>query len=48
MSRPKLTQFQLNIPDNVLQDLQERLSRARLPDEPPLEAWSTGTSVAYM
>jgi len=48
MSRSKPTPFQLNIPDNVLQDLQERLSRARLPDEPPLAPWSTGTSVAYM
>jgi len=49
MSQPKPMPFLLNIPDNVLQDLQERLSRARLPDEPPLnEPWSTGTSVAYM
>ena len=48
MSRPEPTPFQLCIPDKVLQDLQERLSRARMPDEPPLEPWSTGTSVAYM
>jgi microsomal epoxide hydrolase len=48
MSRPKPTPFQLSIPDNVLEDLQDRLSSARLPDEPPLEPWSTGTSVAYM
>lgn len=48
MNQPKPTPFQLNVPDNVLQDLQERLSRARLPDEPPIEPWATGASVAYM
>jgi microsomal epoxide hydrolase len=48
MSQPKPIPFQLSIPDKVLQDLQERLSHARLPDEPPLEPWSTGASVAYM
>ena len=48
MSQPKPKPFKLSIPDNVLQDLQERLSRARLPDEPPLEPWATGASVAYM
>jgi microsomal epoxide hydrolase len=36
------------IPDTVIADLRERLSRTRLPDEPPLEPWSTGTSVAYL
>ena len=48
MSQPKPKPFKLSIPDNVLQDLHERLSRARLPDEPPLEPWATGASVAYM
>jgi len=40
--------FRLNVPDSALADLRERLKRARWPDEPPLEPWSTGTSLAYM
>jgi len=40
--------FRLNIPDAALEDLRGRLARTRLPDEPPLQAWSTGTSRAYM
>ncbi len=40
--------FQLNVPDEVLQDLRVRLERVRWPDEPPQEPWSTGTSVAYL
>jgi microsomal epoxide hydrolase len=42
------TPFRLNIPDAALEDLRGRLARTRLPDEPPLQAWSTGTSRAYM
>jgi microsomal epoxide hydrolase len=40
--------FQVRVPDDVLDDLRQRLARARFPDEPPLEPWSTGTSVDYM
>jgi len=40
--------FRLHVSDAALADLRERLRRARWPDEPPLEAWSTGTSVAYL
>ena len=40
--------FRLAVPESVLADLRERLSRTRCPDEPPLEPWSTGTSVAYL
>jgi microsomal epoxide hydrolase len=39
--------FQLHIPETALADLKERLARTRWPDEPPLEPWSTGTSVSY-
>ena len=39
--------FQLQIPESALDDLRARLERTRWPDEPPLEAWATGTSVAY-
>ena len=40
--------FRLHIPDAALEDLRERLARTRLPDEPPLEPWATGTSLAYL
>jgi microsomal epoxide hydrolase len=40
--------FRLAIPDAALTDLKERLARTRWPDEPPLEAWSTGTGLSYM
>ena len=40
--------FRLSVPDSALADLRERLKRARWPDEPPLEPWSTGTSLAWM
>ena len=43
-----LRPFQLAVPESVLEDLRQRLLRTRLPDEPPLDPWSTGTSVAYL
>jgi pimeloyl-ACP methyl ester carboxylesterase len=39
--------FALHVPDADIADLRERLARTRWPDEPPLEPWSTGTSVPY-
>jgi microsomal epoxide hydrolase len=48
MSDNELRPFRLAVPESVLQDLSERLSRVRLPDEPPLAPWSTGTSVVYL
>jgi microsomal epoxide hydrolase len=45
-SRPR--PFRLETPDSALADLRERLARTRFPDEPPLEPWSTGTSLAYL
>src|SRR5262245_37652465 len=42
------TPFTLHVADDVLADLRARLARVRWPDEPPLEPWSTGTSVAYL
>jgi microsomal epoxide hydrolase len=41
------TPFTLRVPDAAIADLKERLARTRWPDEPPLEPWSTGTSLAY-
>ena len=40
--------FHLRVPDAALTDLHERLRRVRWPDEPPLEPWSTGTSLEYL
>ena len=40
--------FKLEVPDSALADLRERLKRTRLPDEPPIVPWKTGTSLAYL
>jgi len=40
--------FRLQVPDADLRDLKDRLARTRWPDEPPLEPWSTGASLAYV
>src|SRR3954466_9278084 len=40
--------FRLEIPQSALVDLKQRLERTRLPDEPPGEPWSTGTSLSYL
>jgi microsomal epoxide hydrolase len=40
--------FNLCIAHRDIDDLRERLSRTRFPDEPPLEPWSSGTSLAYL
>jgi pimeloyl-ACP methyl ester carboxylesterase len=42
------TPFTLHIPDSQLADLKARLANTRWPDEPPIEPWSSGTSVAYL
>jgi microsomal epoxide hydrolase len=40
--------FRLEVPEAAVADLKERLGRTRWPDEPPLEPWSSGTSLAYL
>ncbi|HEX5613298.1 MAG TPA: epoxide hydrolase [Burkholderiales bacterium] len=40
--------FRLAISEDAVRDLRARLERVRWPDEPPLEPWSTGTSLAYL
>jgi microsomal epoxide hydrolase len=40
--------YRLEVPEAALAELRERLARTRFPDEPPLEPWSTGTSLAYL
>jgi microsomal epoxide hydrolase len=47
MTTPVPAPFTLDVPDRAIADLRERLARTRWPDEPPLEPWATGTSVAY-
>jgi microsomal epoxide hydrolase len=47
MGKLPVRPFTLHVPDEAIADLKERLSRTRWPDEPPLQPWSTGTSVAY-
>jgi pimeloyl-ACP methyl ester carboxylesterase len=48
MSTPVARAYTLNVPDQHIADLKHRLALTRWPDEPPLEPWSTGTSLAYM
>lgn len=48
MSAPLPKPFRLHVPEDALADLRARLERTRWPDEPPQDAWSTGTSVAYL
>lgn len=48
MERAQPKPFRLQVPDEAIADLRERLARLRWPDEPPLEPWSTGTSLQYM
>jgi pimeloyl-ACP methyl ester carboxylesterase len=40
--------FAIQVPEDVLVDLRERLSRVRWPDEPPDSEWQYGTSLGYM
>ena len=44
----RMQRFRLQVAEPALVDLRERLARTRLPDEPPLEPWSTGTSLSYL
>ena len=45
---PTAAPYSLRVPDEALADLRERLARTRFPDEPPLEPWSTGTSLTHL
>ena len=40
--------FTIDIPDDVLADLKERLARARMPDEPEGVGWQLGMNQAYL
>jgi pimeloyl-ACP methyl ester carboxylesterase len=43
-----VTPFRIQVPDAVLTDLKDRLSRARFPGEIPGAAWDYGTDLAYL
>lgn len=40
--------FKINVPDEVLADLRERLARTRFPDEISGSGWDYGTNLAYL
>ena len=44
----KVQAFNINIPQAVLDDLEERLKQTRWPDETEGAGWSMGTSLAYL
>jgi len=48
MHKEAVTPFTLAVADADIADLRRRLALTRWPDEPPIEPWSTGTSLAYM
>ncbi len=44
----KVEPFKIDVPQQVLDDLRERLKRTRWPDEIPGTGWSRGVDLAYM
>ena len=43
-----VTPFRVAVPDAVLTDLRERLTRTRFPDEIEGSGWTYGTNLAYL
>ena len=43
-----ITPFKVEVPDKVLQDLNERLARTRWPDEIPGSGWDYGSNLDYI
>ncbi len=48
VSKTQVKPFNVNIPQTVLDDLQERLKRTRWPDEKADSGWAMGTNLGYM
>lgn len=44
----RLERFRINIPDSVLDDLNERLAQTRWPDQLPGTGWDYGTDTRYL
>src|SRR6516165_2002506 len=40
--------FTLNVPDEAIADLRQRLGRTRYPDQAPGEPWAYGTDVGFL
>ena len=43
-----VTPFKVEVPEKVLQDLNERLARTRWPDEIPGSGWDYGSNLDYI
>ena len=48
MASPEPRPYRLDVRDDVLDDLRERLARTRWPDEIPGSGWTYGTDLAFM
>jgi pimeloyl-ACP methyl ester carboxylesterase len=46
--RPRVERFTVDVPSDVLRDLDERLARTRWPDQLPGTGWNYGTDTAYL
>ncbi len=46
--RPRVERFTIDVPADVLRDLDERLARTRWPDQLPATGWSYGADTAYL
>lgn len=47
-ARMRIEPFQINVPDDQLADLKDRLARTRWPEEEPVDDWSQGIPLAYV
>ena len=43
-----MQRFEIKVPDSVLEDLQQRLSRTRFPDQLEGAGWDYGTELSYL
>ena len=48
MAESKIAPLKVEVSDEVLKDLRERLMRTRFPDEVPDTGWEYGTNLAYL
>jgi len=48
VAESKIVPFKVEVSDEVLKDLRERLDRTRFPDEVPDTGWEYGTNLAYL
>ena len=48
MADSKITPFKVQVSDEILKDLRERLDRTRFPGEVPGSGWEYGTNLAYL